>query len=445
MTQPINYMAAMPQIDLSQSFAGLGKALGEYRDYQEQQKKDQAAADLKMQYADDVKAYFAKPSASGLSMLTAKYPGQREAFKDIGDRMSAEQKAVELPVMAQAFHAITTGKPDAAKLLVDQQIEGMQNSGMDATKLKMIRSQLDSDPTQVAGLIGLVGSSIDPDGWGKMMGEKRAQDLQPSLVRKGVAEAGAAESDTSVKAAKAKYAESEVVLDLEKKGWDIKKIKEDIDINKQNARIAAMNASLAKEGNALKRQELQMKMDDAKTARDEKVRGKVAEVESARSSIDNFLNTTDRAMKMAIKHDSNGNPMLDKSGKPIPSDTLRALAGPIDAMTPTIQRDVADLEELLKQIGSQAFIGQVKQVGSMSGLTEKEGDKIQNSFSSLSPRQSPEALLYSLQEGSRLMMKGRKGLAQKYGVPESVPDTPAVKPSPKDVDAMVNELLYGGK
>ena len=207
MVQPVNYMAAMPQIDLSQSFSGLGKALGEYGDYRDQQKKDQAAADLKMQYADDVKAYFAKPSASGLSMLTAKYPGQREAFKDIGDRMSAEQKAVELPVMAQAFHAITTGKPDAAKLLVDQQIEGMQNSGMDATKLKMIRSQLDSDPTQVAGLIGLVGSSIDPDGWGKMMGEKRAQDLQPSLVRKGVAEAGAAESDTSVKATEAKYAD----------------------------------------------------------------------------------------------------------------------------------------------------------------------------------------------------------------------------------------------
>jgi len=207
MVQPVNYMAAMPQIDLSQSFSGLGNALGQYGEYQKQQKAEQAAAELKAQYANDVQAYFAKPSASGLSMLTAKYPGQREAFKDIGDRMSAEQKAVELPVMAQAFHAITTGKPDAAKLLVDQQIEGMQNSGMDATKLKMIRSQLDSDPTQVAGLIGLVGSSIDPDGWGKMMGEKRAQDLQPSLVRKGVAEAGAAESDTSVKATEAKYAD----------------------------------------------------------------------------------------------------------------------------------------------------------------------------------------------------------------------------------------------
>lgn len=207
MVQPVNYMAAMPQIDLSQSFAGLGNALGQYGEYQKQQKAEQAAAELKAQYANDVQAYFAKPSASGLAQLTAKYPGQREAFKDIGDRMTAEQKAVELPVMAQAFYAITSGKPEAAKQLVDQQIEGMQNSGMDTTKLKMIRSQLDSDPTQVAGLVGILGSSIDPDAWGKMMGEKRAQELQPSLVRKGAAEAGAAESDATVKATEAKYAD----------------------------------------------------------------------------------------------------------------------------------------------------------------------------------------------------------------------------------------------
>mgnify|MGYP003554992516 CR=1 FL=1 len=49
MVQPVNYMAAMPQIDLSQSFAGLGKALGEQGDSREQQKTAQAAADLKAQ------------------------------------------------------------------------------------------------------------------------------------------------------------------------------------------------------------------------------------------------------------------------------------------------------------------------------------------------------------------------------------------------------------
>ena len=421
MVQPVNYMAAMPQIDLSQSFAGLGKALGEYGDYREQQKKDQAAADLKMQYADDVKAYFAKPSASGLSMLTAKYPGQREAFKDIGDRMSAEQKAVELPVMAQAFHAITTGKPDAAKLLVDQQIEGMQNSGMDATKLKMIRSQLDSDPTQVAGLIGLVGSSIDPDGWGKMMGEKRAQELQPDLVRKGAAEAGAAESDASVKAAKAKYAESEAVLDLEKKGWDIKKIKEDIDINKQNARIAAMNASLAREGNALKRQELQMKMDDAIAARDEKVRGKVAEATTAI----NAVNSTAGVFNDILSDE----------------DTLRAAVGTSawrGSIPGTKTRSMAGKLEQLQNMMTAENLGLLK--GAMS---DNDIKFLRNISTNLDRYQDEDSFLSEMKRVGKNLAKAQNQIAKKYGAPIESFDLPSSEaPSSSEVDALLKK--YGG-
>lgn len=421
MVQPVNYMAAMPQIDLSQSFAGLGNALGQYGEYQKQQKAEQAAAELKAQYANDVQAYFAKPSASGLSMLTAKYPGQREAFKDIGDRMSAEQKAVELPVMAQAFHAITTGKPDAAKLLVDQQIEGMQNSGMDATKLKMIRSQLDSDPTQVAGLIGLVGSSIDPDGWGKMMGEKRAQDLQPSLVRKGAAEAGAAE-------VKARFAESEAALDLEKKGWDIKKLQADIDIDRQNARIAAMNAAANREANAIKRQALRLKVDEAIAKRDETARGKIAEVESANSNIDNMLNTIDRVMS---------NPSL--------KDVVGSFEGRMPAAASMLDDQESDAIALLDTLGSQAFLAQIPNIKGMGALSNAEGEKLQSALQNLSRAQSEKQLTSSLKEAQRLMIKARKNVADRYGVKQSVPDTPAVAPSSSEVDAMVNELLYGGK
>lgn len=418
MVQPVNYMAAMPQIDLSQSFAGLGNALGQYGEYQKQQKAEQAAAELKAQYANDVQAYFAKPSASGLSMLTAKYPGQREAFKDIGDRMSAEQKAVELPVMAQAFHAITTGKPDAAKLLVDQQIEGMQNSGMDATKLKMIRSQLDSDPTQVAGLIGLVGSSIDPDGWGKMMGEKRAQDLQPSLVRKGAAEAGAAE-------VKARFAESEAALDLEKKGWDIKKLQADIDIDRQNARIAAMNAAANREANAIKRQELRLKVDEAIAKRDETARGKIAEVESANSNIDNMLNTIDRVMS---------NPSL--------KDVVGSFEGRMPAAASMLDDQESDAIALLDTLGSQAFLAQIPNIKGMGALSNAEGEKLQSALQNLSRAQSEKQLTSSLKEAQRLMIKARKNVADRYGVKQSVPDTPAVAPSSSEVDALLKK--YGG-
>ena len=409
MVQPVNYMAAMPQIDLSQSFAGLGNALGQYGEYQKQQKAEQAAAELKAQYANDVQAYFAKPSASGLSMLTAKYPGQREAFKDIGDRMSAEQKAVELPVMAQAFHAITTGKPDAAKLLVDQQIEGMQNSGMDATKLKMIRSQLDSDPTQVAGLIGLVGSSIDPDGWGKMMGEKRAQELQPGLVRKGAAEAGSAE-------VKAKFAESEAVLDLEKKGWDIKKIKEDIDINKQNARIAAMNASLAREGNALKRQELQMKMDDAIAARDEKVRGKVAEATTAI----NAVNSTAGVFNDILSDE----------------DTLRAAVGTSawrGSIPGTKTRSMAGKLEQLQNMMTAENLGLLK--GAMS---DNDIKFLRNISTNLDRYQDEDSFLSEMKRVGTNLAKAQAQIAKKYGAPVESFEQPSTQKPAQAAQTAVN-------
>ena len=409
MVQPVNYMAAMPQIDLSQSFAGLGNALGQYGEYQKQQKAEQAAAELKAQYANDVQAYFAKPSASGLSMLTAKYPGQREAFKDIGDRMSAEQKAVELPVMAQAFHAITTGKPDAAKLLVDQQIEGMQNSGMDATKLKMIRSQLDSDPTQVAGLIGLVGSSIDPDGWGKMMGEKRAQELQPDLVRKGAAEAGSAE-------VKEKFAESEAVLDLEKKGWDIKKIKEDIDINKQNARIAAMNASLAREGNALKRQELQMKMDDAIAARDEKVRGKVAEATTAI----NAVNSTAGVFNDILSDE----------------DTLRAAVGTSawrGSIPGTKTRSMAGKLEQLQNMMTAENLGLLK--GAMS---DNDIKFLRNISTNLDRYQDEDSFLSEMNRVGKNLAKAQNQIAKKYGAPVESFEQPSTQKPAQAAQTAVN-------
>lgn len=416
MVQPVNYMAAMPQIDLSQSFAGLGNALGQYGEYQKQQKAEQAAAELKAQYANDVQAYFAKPSASGLAQLTAKYPGQREAFKDIGDRMTAEQKAVELPVMAQAFYAITSGKPEAAKQLVDQQIEGMKNGGLDVTKLQMLRSRLDDDPAQVAGLVGLIGSSIDPDAWGKMMGEKRAQELQPNLVRKGAAEAGAAESDATVKAVKAKFAESDAVLELEKKGWDIKKIKEDIDINKQNSRIAAMNAALAREGNALKRQELQLKMDDAIAARDEKVRGKVAEATTAI----NAVNSTAGVFNDILSDE----------------DTLRAAVGTSawrGSIPGTKTRSMAGKIEQLQNMMTAENLGLLK--GAMS---DKDVAFLRNISTNMDRYQDEDSFLSEMKRVGANLEKAQAQIAKKYGAPIESFDKPSTPKPSQPVQTAVN-------
>lgn len=421
MIQPINYL---PQIDLSQSFSGLGQSLIDRRARLEDEQKAAQAAQLRQQYTNDISAYFANPSVTGLAQLTAKYPQQREAFKDIGDRMSAEQKDAEITAAAQAFHAITTGKPDAAKTLVDQYIEGMSAKGMDVTRLKAMRSQLDSDPATVAAGIGLVGSSLDPEKWGKMMGERRAQELQPSAVARAGAEAESAGSEAKIKAAKAKYAESSALLDLEKQGWDIKKIKADIDIARENNRIAAMNAATNREGNALKRQELQMKLDDAITARDEKIRAKVADVESANANIDNMLNTIDRVLN---------NPSLN--------DVLGSFEGRMPGAASMLDDEESDAIALIDTLGSQAFLAQIPNIKGMGALSNAEGEKLQSALQNLGRAQSEAQFKASAKEAQRLMMKARKNVADRYGVPASVPDTPSAQPSAGEVDAILKKYL----
>ena len=48
----------------------------------------------------------------------------------------------------------------------------------------------------------------------------------------------------------------------------------------------------------------------------------------------------------------------------------------------------------------------------------------------------------NIKEAQRLLLKSRENLARKYGVPETVPDTPAVETSPGDIEALLQK--YGG-
>jgi len=260
--------------------------------------------------------------------------------------------------------------------------------------------------------------------YAKLGAEQRAADKAP-------AELSEAQSKAAKAAVDAKFAESNAVADLTKKGWDVTKIQEDIKIQKENARIAALNASIAREGNALKKQEMGLKLQEMQDKREELVRGKVAEAETARADMDNFLNTVDRFLGASV----------DKSGKP--TSTIRAATGPIDQMFPTMQTDVADLEALAETIGSQAFMAQIPKMKGTGALSEGEGKKLQASLQNFSLKQSPERLIENMKEAQRLILKGRSNLAKKYGIPESVPDTPSAEPSAGDIDALLKK--YGGR
>lgn len=404
MVQPIDYMGMLPQVDLGQSLLSGIQAGAAIRQVRDQRAELERAAKMQEQFSSDLQGALANPNAQNFAALTAKYPQMSKAFKQSWDMLSDEQRNSEFRAGTQVFHALQTGNVDAAKSVLNEHITAMRNSGQDVSDLENISRQIDTDPKSAQGFVGLVLSSTDPERWGKIASEQRAAQEAPFELTEKAAKAQKAAVD-------ARFAESKAAQDLEKGGWQIQKLANDIGVSKLNSQIALMNAQLGREQNDLKKQELQVKLDERMAKRDDALRSKSAEVESGRSTIDNFLNTADQVLKT-------------------PADVVGSATGTIDSVLPTIGQDVADFEETLKTLSSQAFLSQVPAMKGLGALTEAEGRKLEASLANLSLRQSPEKLLANVQEAQRLMLKARSTLSEKFGVPDVIPDRPALESQP---------------
>lgn len=199
--QPINYLGMIQQPDIGQSLLQglrIGASIQEMQAataLKEQQlaEKQQAQA-LQEQYARDLQSTLQAPTAQGFAALTAKYPKQREAFEASWKMLTDEQKDADFSAGTQAFNAIQSGRPDVAKAQLDERIAAMKNAGRDTGKLVQMRDALDRDPKAVAGQIGLVLSSIDPDKWSKTTKTQQGIELHPLEVaekRAGIQKTGA--------------------------------------------------------------------------------------------------------------------------------------------------------------------------------------------------------------------------------------------------------------
>jgi len=298
-----------------------------------------------------------------------------------------------------------------------------------------MKEQLKTDPKGVAAQLSWYLSSAEPDKFNKISEELRKQGLAPLEVAKMQAEVAIkgeeakaapfktqeAKSSADKAAVAAKFAESDAALDLQQKGWNIQKLQNDIALSKQNTAIAAMNAQTARMGNSLKAQENQLKLQDMITKRDETVRTKAAEIESARSSMDNMLNTAERVLKT-------------------PKSVVNWASGAVVSKLPTLDNETANFEGLLETLSSQAFMAQIPNLKGMGALSNAEGEKLQAALQNFSLKQSPERLLSNVKEAQRLILKARKNVSDKYGVPDTVPDIPAAKvpPMPKGAVRKIN-------
>ena len=404
MVQPIDYLGMIPQPNLGASLLGGLQAGAAIRQVRDERAERETAQRQQEQFQADLQEALANPSARNFAAMTAKYPTMREAFKQSWDLLSEDQKNAEFGAGVQVYSALQNNDPGAALQVIDQQISAMQNAGQDVSDLQNIRRQVEIDPQRALGFVGLTLSQTDPDRWGKIAGEQREAAMAPAKLTEAQAKAAKAATD-------ARFAESRAVQDLEKGGWEIAKLQNDIGIARQNSQIAAMNAQISRESNDLKRQELQQKVNDRVAKRDAELREKVANVETGRASIDNMLNSADRILKT-------------------PAGVISAATGPISSKLPTLSSDTADLEELVTTLSSQAFMAQIPNLKGMGALSNAEGEKLQASLQNLSLRQSPERLIENVQEAQRLMLKARATLAERYGVPDVIPDRPALESQP---------------
>lgn len=414
MPSPYDYNIQAP--DIAGSIIGGIQAGQQLRANQDAIASRDAAVAKQQQYAADLQNYLAAPSASNASAMIAKYPEFQKSLSSSFDIYDKGQKDEIFKAGTQAYSAIQNGRPEVAKKILDDRIAAFENSGQDTKDLVDLRRQFDSDPKSVASGLALTMSALKPEEWGKISGEMRAAAKAPA--EQSLAEAKAAKAATD-----ARFAESAAVQDLQKGGWEIQKLANDIGISRQNAQIAAMNAATAREGNDIKKQEMQLKLQEKIDRRDAAINEKASTVQSGRATIDNFLNTADKVVNT-------------------PVGVVKDATGTISSRLPTVDQDVADFEETLKTLGSQAFLSQVPSMKGLGALTEAEGKKLESSLANLSLRQSPEKLIENVKEAQRLMLKARSTLSERYGVPDVIPDTPAAAPTPTGIDALLQK--YGG-
>lgn len=410
MAEPYNYMLNLP--DPSQGMmSGIqnGLMLSSVIDKADQQKQAEAQ---QAQMQADLGRISQNPTPAALAQLMVKYPSMSEQFKRTYDTLNTEQQKSRLDQATQVYSALQSGKPEIAKQLLTDQAAAYRNSGSDneAKTLEDIGKLVEISPDTAKTTAGLfLAHAMGPDKFTetftKLQSEQRSSDKAPYELTEAQAKAQKAAVDS-------KFAESQAALDLQKKGWDITKIQEDIAITKQNSQIAALNAATSRESNEIKKQELQQKLDEMKAKRDEAIRTKAGEAENSFATIDTSVKLIDDIL-------------ADK-------DTLRAIVGASawkGSIPGTDNRAMVGKIEQLQNTLAAANLDKLK--GAMS---DKDILFLKNITSNLDRYQDEDKFINELTRINGELFSSRKRVASKYGIPEPVINTPDVEPTAQEIE-----------
>jgi hypothetical protein len=204
-TNPIDYLGAL---------GGIGPS---YQD-QEQQAQviqnnrnvmaaQQRAAQLAQQRAAQkqqmVGQFIANPTAQGAAALQAAFPEDHEAFKSAWETKDKDQQQADLRELAAIHGYLQSGFADKAAGLIQRRIDADKAAGLDTAEDEDMLDTIKTDPEHAKGATAYMLAAIaGPDKLGataKDLGDTaRADELQPGLVQKGIADADKATTEASM-------------------------------------------------------------------------------------------------------------------------------------------------------------------------------------------------------------------------------------------------------
>ena len=427
MPQPYNYTITPPDPAASMMKAiAIGGGINQLKAAQSQallsEQEALQAIELNKQLRGDLEKMGPNLTPTDIAQLMVRYPHMGTHFEKTYGILSEEQQKARIDQASGVYAALEAGENDVARSLLDEQAEAYRNSGMEqeAKTLSDLSKLIELSPDTARTSAGMfLASAMGNDKFTETFTGLRAGRRQDELQAANLTEAQAKAQKAAVEA---NYAESRIVSDLRKEGWEIDKLQNDIKVSKENQKIAAINAQIGREQNELKRQELQSKLTDMQMKREQVIRERAAEVNNANLQIDNMLNTADRILAI-YKND--------------PS-VLKRITGPIQSRLPTLSKDSVKAEELIGTLGSQAYINQIPLMKGFGNLSEKEGEELKRSMQSLSLRHGDTTLVENIQEIQRLMLKSRSYISENYGVPQTIPDTPDVETPPETLEQITD-------
>lgn len=412
---PIDYSGAFDPASPQQAFTQSLQLGSGIRDMQikQQQQEQQLAAQQQMQ--TDLRALGANPSPQAVAALSVRYPQLSEHFKRSYDMLTPDAQQAKLSAAIPVYAAVQSGRPDVAAAKLRDTATAMENSGQkdEAARTRAMADLIEQHPETAKLTTGLLLSSVMgadkfAETFGKLGTETRAGEQAPAELAKKVADADKAASDARSAAIKAKYADSDAILDLQKKGWDIKKVESDIVVAKETARIAAMNAAISREGNELKREELKLKLEEAIDKRDTKVREKAADYESQRTALSDSYGLVREIVE---------NPSL--------SGAIGLIGGATGTIPGTEARTVAGKIEQLQNSLAAANLDKLK--GAMS---DKDIMFLKSIATNLDRTQSEASFKKELGRVEDVLVRADKQLRAKFGAPAAAPKPAAAPATP---------------